>query len=242
MRHSRILVEHEADHGEKYPTTSAGFRFFIVSNKATIINEPSERSFNNPAPRQNIKTRFVSDAFYDFNDTSRAFLFHPVSKFRATEASVGPYLFEFELAEHGGEKLLGSTSFGCVSRKNGNAQNPAKNVDANKAFASLGLFSSIITNLAAMRVGAYSLAVNGAGTWGRIPANKTTQRSAQTSIDRFQQVRAAPCTKVVVNCFPRRKILWQHPPRTTTFQNIKNSIKYSSQTGSWSAASSSRGK
>ena len=242
MRYSGILIEHEADHGEKYPSASGVCRPFIIPNKPTVINEPSESALNNPASRQNIETWFIGDASDDFNYTSWAFASHPAGKFRTTETAIGPDFSEFELVEHGREQFLGSTAFGSVSRKNGNAQNPAKNVDANEAFAALGLFSRIIANWASMRARAYSLAVNYASTGRFAPADKAPQNLAQAGIDGFQQVRAAPGAKVVVNRFPSRKILWHHPPRTTTFQNIKNTIKHSSQTGPWATSPARRRK
>ena len=237
-----IAIDHDPDHSKEHPCAGAVEGSFVVADQAAMLNQPSEGPLDDPSLGKDVESRFCRDSLDDFDLCSRVEATDPAGELRSAESPIGPNPFEPMTAENRSKKLLGSAAFGGVGRGNGHAQKPTQCIDANEAFAALGLFARIVAHQPAVCVGAHALAVDDPCAGLFVFALQSPQHLAQERIDTLQQPRTRPASKVVVDGFPSRKIFWQHAPRTATLENIENGVEHPPQASAGTSSSPRGGK
>jgi hypothetical protein len=223
------LVEHDADHGEEDPGFGSVEGFFVIADETAMANDPGKGALDNPSSGQDLESGYALKTMDDFHSRPWPLGGNPVGKLRPAEPSVGPNSLDAMTLEHRSEQSLGSASLGSIGRCDFQAKKVAQSIDAQEAFAALGLLGCIVADRPSMGIGAHGLAVDNDRAGMLVSAQKGSQQLAQLIVDFPQQTAKRPVPKVMINCLPGRKIHRQHPPRTPAFEHEKDGIEHPAQ-------------
>ena len=231
-------AKHDADQGDENPGGGAGFGFLVVAHEPSVLPEPAKGALDHPAFGQHLEAAGVVAALDDFHFQFGSLTLDPRREVFSGGATIDPQFAQpGEVRQHRSEHRLGSGPLGRMGWLHGDSQQPAEGIDQHKAFAALGLFARVVTDVAAVRIGAHGLAVEDAGGGLRPLAGGLARPSAEFGVERGQKAAAAPVPEVMIDRFPRRKALRQQPPRAAGLDQIQNGGPDDSQGGAWAAPS-----
>ena len=92
-------------------------------------------------------------------------------------------------------------------------------------FSTCNLLSSIKSTFQATFRGLGRLTIQDRGAWLTLLSRFQSYSFTQQVVQAFPSAVCTSQAKIVINSFPRWQIARQHPPRTTTLQDIENPIQ-----------------
>src|SRR5258706_9489074 len=135
-------MKHPADHGDINPGFADGGISFIVFAETTILAQPSESTFNNPALGQHDKG-FQFATAHNFSDNAEKGL-TPVQQGWTIIAAVEQHFAPTRIEGNAFEQVPCAITLGPVGWMHQGLYHPALTVNRNMAFSSLHLFATIV--------------------------------------------------------------------------------------------------
>src|SRR6266481_5055859 len=208
--------------GDVNPGFGAGDRSLEILGQAAVSIEPSEGSFDDPSPWEQLKACRVSGAFDDF-DGPVAGLDEGLAQVRAIINAVGEEAWPHRDLGH---------------RRGAPRPRPADQKYRSQCGAygpqpSLGQALDLLGRVVAARSTALGgldrLTVDDPGRWARFTARRFPRLQQQLEIDLLKQAVVSPIVEITLHRRERRKVIRQHPPLTAGPRDIQNRVKHGSQ-------------
>jgi hypothetical protein len=217
--------KHESNHSEiDHGFAGLGLPFVVPSESAGAT-QPSKGTFHDPTARHNLEGVKLGP-FHNFDgaapELARLFQQHP------SIPSVGPDMFDAtprDLAEEGAQQLLSSFAVLDVCRQDHDQQNKTHGIDQNMAFATIDFLARIVASLVADFAAFDSLAVDDGRTGLSLAPFDQTEVFAQMGVNPIPQSVGFPESEVVVDRTPRREILRQVAPLTSSFDKVEDGVE-----------------
>jgi hypothetical protein len=223
-------AKHKSDHGDVDEGLTVVRPLFIVAAEAAAFHEPAKGPLNDPALGQDLESSLVLGSVNDFqlDSTTGTQEPQPVDQLAGISA-IGPD--DFQAGETGFQEAQQEARTVPIldgGWRDDDREDQAQRVDQQMAFAARQFFPRVETACARL-VGDFDrLAINDSGRRIGFSSQGDAQGNDQNLVNPLPNFFFSPLTEVVVNRWPRRKIVRQLSPLATGFDDINNGVHDSS--------------
>ena len=236
VKKSGQSAELNSDHSDMDPSLGAGDCAFIVSDQAAVVHQPTESTFDDPAPRQHFKATHIIGAFYHLDGQLGAQGLDLVGEGIARVTAIDPEQAEpRKPTQHPAQDGLASGALGGISRRDDHAQDQAQGIHEQMALAAFDALASVETHRAAMTGGLDALAVQYRGRGLAALALSPPNQDPQGIIEGRPKMTALPAPEDTIDGLPGRKISGQIPPLDAPFDDIEDGVNHWPQIGTGTA-------
>ena len=236
-KESSQSAELNSYHGDIDPSFGAGLRGFVITHQSPLAHQPAERSFHDPAARQDFKAHSGVGTFDDRDRQFGAESLDPLGEGLPSVAAIDPQDAEpSEPAQHPAQYHLRSVTFGGAGWGYGDAQHQSQGIHQQMSLAAFDPLTGVIAHPAAVTSGFHALTVQNRRRGPAAFAVSLPHECAQRVVERGPLVVADPLPEDMVNRFPSGKVDGQITPRAATFDEIQDGIQDAPPINGWASA------
>jgi hypothetical protein len=207
----------------------------------TIIEQPGEGPFDDPASGQHGKTGalFSDDVQVDFVRLFQGG--YPCFEDVASIAAIDPQLFQaFDAGSNvGAQQVHHAVSVGGIGRSNRHPDDEPESVDQGMPLAPVDLFSRIVSLFLALGCRLDTLTIYAAGRRMGVAALAAALLLCQRLHQLLPDPRATPGVEVAIHRFLVTKTEWQHRPLTAGLGQIEDAIDHAASRTGWATRATS---